>query len=83
VYDKQDGLTTEEMEQREINKRKMLGNIKFIGKASSVYLWLILTYGMLDHIWDQLLHLHKSFNSTLNITCTLYMMHTVHDAHST
>ena len=32
AYDKKDGLTPEEEEERIIVKRKMLGNIKFIGE---------------------------------------------------
>ena len=32
AFEKRDGLTPEEIEQKAIAKRKMLGNIKFIGK---------------------------------------------------
>ena len=34
VFEKKDGLTAEELEQREVSKRKMLGNIKFIGMCT-------------------------------------------------
>ena len=32
AFEKLDGLTAEEVEQKAIAKRKMLGNIKFVGK---------------------------------------------------
>lgn len=32
AFEKRDGLTPEEIEQKAIAKRKMLGNIKFVGK---------------------------------------------------
>ena len=38
VFEKKDGLTAEELEQREVSKRKMLGNIKFIGTYENSYI---------------------------------------------
>ena len=44
AFEKQDGLTPEEAEQKAIAKRKMLGNIKFIGEFSCTTCMLATIY---------------------------------------
>ncbi|XP_065911089.1 eukaryotic translation initiation factor 4 gamma 2-like isoform X2 [Dysidea avara] len=77
VYDKQDGLTSEEMEQREVNKRKMLGNIKFIGELFKLGM---LHESIMHQCVKELLEKKKHqqiVDTTENIECLCNLLKTV------
>ena len=58
VFEKKDGLTAEELEQREVSKRKMLGNIKFIGTYENTQ--FLNTYVCIYALHVYALHMHAS-----------------------
>ena len=69
AFEKRDGLTAEEVEQKAIAKRKMLGNIKFVGKLYYVHISKLstITSTMKSYGAKALAQVHRAVKSWFTI----------------